>query len=220
MSKIFGKRQTGYRCPVCGRFEWEDDRFCSECFMLNPKRLGQPMSVTATIQKCSKAPLTVWGIAVAIAVVVIALGVYAWGSLFNEPLPPSIPSGPGQTQTPPPGSDTSKLNIEPEPNAIIPPAPAESVNNGNNNPPPENSRETIGPGTKPSTTDSTTEKSQPGLKDEEKDTSEEQKVTSTTVPESSDAGGATSDDQVERNNELGETPDDNETDSLNNNPRE
>lgn len=204
MSKIFGKRLTGYRCPVCGRSEWEDDRFCSECYMINPKRLGQPMTVTATIQKSSKIHLPAWGIAVAIAVVVIAVGVYVWGSLFREPIPPSVPSGPGQTQSPPPGSDTGKKNIEPEANAIIPPAPAESDNTGNNTPSPDKVGNNIGPGVKPPTGDSTTEKSQSGVKDEEKDTSEEEKVTDHPTPNTADQAEAKSDDNEETSAQEGQ----------------
>lgn len=44
-----GKRNE-YQCPFCGRYASERNRYCSECFLVNPDQPGKPRSINVLMR--------------------------------------------------------------------------------------------------------------------------------------------------------------------------
>ena len=63
-----GKRNE-YQCPFCGRYASEPNRYCSECFLVNPDQPGKPGSINVLMKPPhSNKPIAMVQLAAAIAV--------------------------------------------------------------------------------------------------------------------------------------------------------
>ena len=63
-----GKRNE-YQCPFCGRYASEPNRYCSECFLVNPDQPGKPGSINVLMKPPhSNKPIAMVQLAAAIVV--------------------------------------------------------------------------------------------------------------------------------------------------------
>lgn len=94
-----GKRNE-YQCPFCGRYASEQNRYCSECFLVNPDQPGKPRSINVRMKPLhSNKPIAMVQLVAAIVVILVAAG----GFMIWDKYQPGIPSeknGPIQTELP------------------------------------------------------------------------------------------------------------------------
>lgn len=84
-----GKRNE-YQCPFCGRYASERNRYCSECFLVNPDQPGKPRSINVLMKPPhSNKPIAMVQL-IAAVVVGILLGMGAF-MIWDKYQPGTIP---------------------------------------------------------------------------------------------------------------------------------
>lgn len=114
--------EKNYQCPLCGREASEQNRYCSECFLVNPTQPGKPSTISLVMNGANN-PGPVFTLqlvaVIAVGLLLVLGGLWAWNKLHpevppgGEDIPFNQPAGemPGGKTPPPvyPGGTTTRF---------------------------------------------------------------------------------------------------------------
>lgn len=98
----FKGKKSEYQCPLCGRYASERNRYCSECFLVNPDQSGKPRSINVLMKPpyINKPIPTVQLVAVIAIGFLVVMGAFMIWDKQHRGTTPTIKDAPLQMQQP------------------------------------------------------------------------------------------------------------------------